>query len=292
MIRLFYCPDPNFGDAMSPLIVEKMSGRQTTFSGIWCADMMAVGSVFYHGGYLAGDWSSGIVGKAKGVVSLAHAWFRRPLIVWGSGFLCRPRIVTPYFKRRLEIHALRGRYSAELLSGMGIQIDTTHLAFGDPGLLFADLFGISPDPSYDIGIVPHVYDRGFGKELLRAVERCGFRAVLIEASRDPLAVSRDIAKCSRIISSSLHGLVVSDSLGIPNLHLGLSTLEMEKEDFELKFRDYYSAFDEEMPAIVEGRAFLNDAKAFLSMACFSRRNRNKLQEIKTALMRSFHDPEN
>ena len=52
--------------------------------------------------------------------------------------------------------------------------------------------------------------------------------------------------CKHIISSSLHGLICSDSLGIPNRWIKLS--QLLGNDF--KFKDYYSVFDIE-PQYIE-----------------------------------------
>jgi len=52
-------------------------------------------------------------------------------------------------------------------------------------------------------------------------------------------VVAEISKCEAVLSSSLHGLVVADSFGIPNRRAVASDL-LTGGDY--KFRDYYSAF--------------------------------------------------
>lgn len=58
--------------------------------------------------------------------------------------------------------------------------------------------------------------------------------------RAPISVLHDIARCEYILSSSLHGLVVADALGIPNAWILLSD-KVHGNGF--KFRDYHSAFN-------------------------------------------------
>ncbi len=55
----------------------------------------------------------------------------------------------------------------------------------------------------------------------------------------PSAVIKQIAECECIVSSSLHGLIIADSLGIPNIHVKV-TNNLLGDGF--KFDDYYSAY--------------------------------------------------
>ena len=52
----------------------------------------------------------------------------------------------------------------------------------------------------------------------------------------------DLTSCELIFSSSLHGLIVADSFGIPNIHMELSD-KLVGGNF--KFEDYYSSVDKE-----------------------------------------------
>ncbi len=58
---------------------------------------------------------------------------------------------------------------------------------------------------------------------------------MIDVERPCGEVCAEISACARILSSSLHGLVVADSYGIPNARLVLSN-QIIGGDF--KFRDY------------------------------------------------------
>lgn len=65
-------------------------------------------------------------------------------------------------------------------------------------------------------------------------------AVVIDFEADPLSVLMRIAECETICSSALHGLIVADSLGIPNMW---STASNRLLGGEYKFHDYYSVFN-------------------------------------------------
>ena len=271
-LGLFYYDGANFGDAMSPLIVEKLSGCKTHCADFATADMMAVGSVFYRGDYLIGSWEQKKGFKAvKAGLEIINGKWRRPIDVWGSGFLQYPDFPKPFFRRRLRICALRGRCTQRILASFGLVSAHDDIPLGDPGLLFADLFGIRPNPEYDIGVIPHVNDVAYGLSIADDYAKKGMRVSLIDASGSPRLVVEKIAKCERIASSSLHGLIVADSLGIPNQHLVFSTLGHDADNFWLKFKDYYSAFDEELPSVDE----------------FSVRDHDKIEDVKKCLGTSF-----
>ena len=266
MINLFYCTDANFGDAMSPMVVAKLSGQEVRPSSMWNADMMAIGSVFYRGDFFMADtYKASIMRRIKAVAWDAHRVTSRPVLVWGSGFLQYPPFKSPHFMRKFKIYALRGLHTRKILESYGLMSHDERAAYGDPGLLFADLFGIKASPKYDIGIVPHKYDveQGCGAELERAFNKVGVNIKMINVTDNPVKVVSEIAECDKIVSSSLHGLIVADSLGIPNLHMMASTLGHSRRDYELKFHDYYSAYGGSMPVAVGVEDLLNNALRYM-----------------------------
>ena len=85
---------------------------------------------------------------------------------------------------------------------------------------------------------------------------------------DPERLVRDMARCRRIVSSSLHGLIVADALGIPNMWDPF--LEVDA-GCGFKFHDYASAYGERIEPfrwrladqriVSEKQAALRDAMA-------------------------------
>jgi len=65
---------------------------------------------------------------------------------------------------------------------------------------------------------------------------------IIDVAWTPQEVAREIAACDAVISSSLHGLIFSDALGVPNAHIRLSD---RLTGGMYKFHDYYSAYSGE-----------------------------------------------
>lgn len=271
-IKLFYFSGANFGDAMSPLIVGALAGREVCYSHFVNADLSAIGSVLYRGDAFLGDWR-GITAKdaLKAIPHMFHARLSKPIKVWGSGFLTEPHFVSQFIKKRLDVYALRGKLTHRYLAKYGFVDANAAIPYGDPGLLYAELFGIKKDTQYELGVIPHVRDAEAGRAIVESYAKKGMKVRLIDASQTPDVVAGEIAKCEKVLSSSLHGLIVSDSLGIPNRHLVLSTLGHSKDDFYLKFKDYYSAFGEELPSEEE----------------FSVRDPQKVFDVRAALREVF-----
>lgn len=67
------------------------------------------------------------------------------------------------------------------------------------------------------------------------------KSVLIDLREPPIETLNKIAECETIVSSSLHGLVAADSLGIPNMRMKLSNHGFDF-NVDFKFDDYYSVF--------------------------------------------------
>lgn len=218
IIRLYWCrgkgrDDPkqrNFGDYLSPLIVEMASGQEVRYAPIHKADMMAVGSIMDR--------------ERKATRFLMP----RRLHVWGTGTSapgCR-------FSERHFYHAVRGVKTLEQLGGY-----KTIPALGDPGLLASYWWEgrERPRKRYRVGLIPHYVDRAH-----RIVAHFNtFAGVRVIDVFWPIEeVLRTIQECDFILSSSMHGLIVSDSFGVPNRRIRLSSGLIS----EYKFVDYYSVF--------------------------------------------------
>lgn len=105
--------------------------------------------------------------------------------------------------------------------------------YADPGLMARLFSKRAITPTHKVGIVAHYAD------VRLRTARDGH---VIDVSRPPLEVFAAISRCATIRSSSLHGLIVADALGIPN--------RWEPSPFVLgdgfKFRDYAASFEQKI----------------------------------------------
>lgn len=125
---------------------------------------------------------------------------------------------------------LRGKLTAER-SKLGQEP-----RFGDPGILAAKILSEGAQPKiYEYGVVPHIVDKDNPE-----VKSWSSRALIIDIESGVRDVVKAIASCKLIVSSSLHGLVIADSLRIPNAYVQLQDIGV------FKFRDYYSVYGESL----------------------------------------------
>jgi hypothetical protein len=124
--------------------------------------------------------------------------------VLGSGMaLDRPH---PLLHARIA--AVRGARTRELVGASGA------VALGDPGLLAVRRSGVQAQPQVPVGIVPHYYDRD-SPVLVRLAASLGHDCRVIDVRRPPVEVFAAIASCEVVVSSSLHGVITADALGVP-----------------------------------------------------------------------------
>lgn len=199
---------PNFGDWLSPKICGALSGREIIHAPPNRCELVAIGS---------------ILGR------LRHGWFARPTLVWGAGFIEE----RPALRSKHRYCAVRGHRTAELLKGVTVD------ALGDPGLL-ADL--LVPDHAsipkrHRVAVVGHYKDRDHA--MVRAFVAATPGAVALDIFTDPLELLRQLAASELVLSSSLHGLIAADALGVPN---GWIEVSRTLRGGRFKFEDYYSVF--------------------------------------------------
>ena len=192
----------NFGDELARVVVPAMLGRagRTPFDETSARrDLLAIGSILH----FAPDGAT----------------------VWGSGANIHEGKERPYGFSTLDVRAVRGPHTAEFLRKRGISVPDV---YGDPALLLKELF---PDRfratgEEAVGIVPNFADL----DLLRA----GGRTV-ISPMRGWNRCIEDILKCRLVLSSSLYGIVIAETWGIPARYVRLSDAEGL-----FKYRDYYA----------------------------------------------------
>jgi pyruvyltransferase len=214
--------ETNFGDEISVPILERLTGRGIRWAPYADAELIAAGSVLTDIRDLDADRTS----------------FPE---FWGTGFLW------PYpdpIPAGVRPRAVRGRLTA---AHFPEELRET-MALGDPGILSDMLLDSPVGKRYRIGVVPHYRDVAH-PAVRDLVSRPGVR--FIDITWNPEEVVREIASCEVVLSSSLHGLIVSDAVGTPNAHLRM--LESVGGPIQgpvhglFKYRDYYSAYPGDRP---------------------------------------------
>lgn len=155
-------------------------------------------------------------------------------IIWGSGFIKPPlnkKIIAPN-----KILALRGKLTAAVFEKQGIVHD--HI-YGDPALLFPEIYKPKKNIKFKLGIIPHYteVDKFLSSEfLIKNKDICIISPMVKD--NNFLDIIDKIHQCENIMSSSLHGLILADSYQLPSLRFKFKKNNIIGGDF--KFDDYYS----------------------------------------------------
>lgn len=195
----------NFGDELTPIIIGKLFGYRCQWTPPDECRIVGIGSI---------------------LESFLELNTNRQIYIWGTGFI---KSGNKQSNESLVFCAVRGSLSRDRVG--------ENIPIGDPGLLVNLVFKPSKYKSDKIGIIPHYVDEQH-PSIVKARKNSNF--LIINPLDSPERVIKQITSCKLILSSSLHGLIVADSFGIPNMHMPLSS---DVVGGSYKFKDYYSATD-------------------------------------------------
>ncbi len=186
----------NFGDELSRFIVEKVIGEKVVRAKQEQREkLLALGSIMHFAKEGDTIWGTGINGK----------------------MIDRQ---TP----NVKVLCVRGPLTRDILLKQGRSCPEI---YGDPGLLMSRYYKITPTEKRPFGIVPHFSELGHP-----ALD--DYKSEVINPCDDYVKVVQEIVNCELIISSSLHGIVIAESYGIPAVLLRIT----ENEPI-FKYSDYY-----------------------------------------------------
>lgn len=200
-------PKPgNLGDILTPVILGRLD-IPVEWYPFEEAELIATGS---------------ILGKARAGIS-----------VFGSGAMTKAAAPHP----EAQLWAVRGPRSLEIARMAGADVSET--ALGDPALLLPFVHAPYIERCHPLGLVPHYVDR---EEAVSLTLPPGTRFINVLRA-DPLEVVDEIQSCEAVVSSSLHGLIVAQTYGIPYAWMRLSD-KLNGDD--TKFYDFAEAVGVEL----------------------------------------------
>ncbi|MDQ0574562.1 polysaccharide pyruvyl transferase family protein [Agromyces albus] len=190
-------PVNNFGDILGPLIVQRITERLGLKEPTDRRRLVAVGSILR----LARDGD----------------------VVWGTGANGKS-VAEPLPYASLDVRAVRGPLTRSYLAQEGI---TAPEVYGDPGLLIGYLWsreelahGHAPS---DLAVVPNLHDYVASRH----------HPDVVNPQANVWHVLGRIAASRMVVGSSLHGVVIAESLGIP------ARLVTSSTEPRFKYDDYY-----------------------------------------------------
>jgi len=214
----------NWGDAVNPFIIEKLSGKK----------VIHVNSIYN----IRNKPVYSVIGSI-----LQHSTLSKinKLIIWGSGVISNDKNLV---YQNAEIHAVRGPLTRERLVQSGYKCPEV---YGDPVLLFPILYPKKTHKKFKLGIIPHYVD--YDNKLIDKL-RSDKDILIISVNSEITRFVDQVLSCEVIASSSLHGLILADAYNIPSVWIKFSD-KIVGGDF--KFQDYFLSVgrNNEKPLIID-----------------------------------------
>jgi len=192
-------------------------------------------------------------------------------IVWGSGIISRE-----YPIKKAKFLAVRGPQTRNHLLKQGFDVPAV---YGDPALLLPDYFNPVMEKQFTLGIVPHVMDYNDINELYKDNENI---LVINLHTNDIEATTKQFLKCEKVVSSSLHGIIVSHAYGIPAVWQQFSDKLFGDG---VKFQDYFESVGMEFyrPEVNQNINIERDAEGFF-LKYDSLPDPKKIEKLKKGLL--------
>ena len=196
---------PNFGDFLTTLILNFLKIKKFNMTNnIDISDAMMIGSII--------------------------RFARNDMKVFGSGIIDANDKINP----NADYKFVRGPLTRKKILESGGKCPEI---YGDAATILP-LFCPEKIKKHKIGIVPHYVDY----ELINEKYKNEYKIINV-INNNPLRVAEEISECEKIISSSLHGIIVAHSYGIPS-SWAKSVNKLTGDD--VKFKDYFSSINLEV----------------------------------------------
>lgn len=199
----------NYGDLMGKYLVEKISQKEVIWSkpskfsirDLFSPIYVTIGSVLTNVNHKCIIWGSGIVSKA-------------------------------YPIKKAKFLAVRGPQTRSHLLSQGYDVPEV---YGDPALLMPKYYNPKIDKEYAFGVIPHYSDYDKIKDFYKDEDSI----LLIDLmTNDVEKTTNAFLKCNKIVSSSLHGVIVAHAYGIPAVWQKFSNNVFGDD---IKYQDYFES---------------------------------------------------
>lgn len=207
----------NWGDYVNPILANMISGREI------------VPSVFYS-----------FAPKIAMVGSILPWAMDKDTIVWGSGCLNSHDPLWENVEQPMKVCAVRGPLTRKVLVEHGVKCPEV---YGDPVLCLPRLYQPHIEKKNRIALIPHFTCVEQAIELSKKIQN---EVILI----DPTKFNKwhefvdKILSCKLVFSSSLHGLIVADAYGVPNVWVSFD--KQTHPDNNFKFHDYFLSVEKDI----------------------------------------------
>jgi pyruvyltransferase len=218
--RLGFGFKENVGDYLGPQVIEKVLGKRSISIGsMRRGRLLSIGSVMHFANDGDTIWGTGVNGK------IPHEMLKF---------------------QSLDVRAVRGPLTRDILQNKGIIVPEI---YGDPGILTSLFWPPTVfSKEHEVSYIPHM------RELVG--EKIHSKANVISPLIKLSAFIEEVQKSEKIITTSLHGLIIAESYGIPAVLLRNTVGEtlFKYEDYALgtgrKELSIVESFDDGLKCVV------------------------------------------
>lgn len=230
-LKLLYWNEKNLGDLLSPYIIYNISGIYPVYRDFYYIGLR--GQLILFVDFLFGkktkeEFEKTLFFYEKNLLAVGSilSLGNNKSVVWGSGFMNYNEKF-----RGGKVLAVRGKLTNDKLIEQGFKGCNV---FGDPALLLPLIISPLRDKIYDIAIIPHWSEVEYFKNTF------GNKYKILDLRTDDVEqFIGELTSCKYILSTSLHGIILSHAYGIPALWIKHGYIDTDG----FKFYDYFSSVD-------------------------------------------------
>jgi glycosyltransferase involved in cell wall biosynthesis len=230
--KIFWCKsgrnDKNFGDLITSYIYTKIKGKKPIY---WNNK----------------NTSDQVIFGSGSIMNLCKGW--KNVVIWGSGIIDS----NDTFDNPNQVLCVRGPFTRKRFLELGYNCPEK---FGDIGLLLPRFYDYKIPQKYEIGVIPHFTDYENCKRIFANLPNVN----VIDVCNEVEKVIDEIRKCKLIVSSSLHGIIVSHAYNIKSCWIKFSNFLVGDD---IKFLDYFHSiglYKVNKPILFDNESFTKSNK--------------------------------
>lgn len=230
-IKLVYWNGKNLGDYLSPFIIGKLSGLPIRYKNYYILGRKGQGYLILDLLLKKITWkklTETLFFFERNVLGIGSiiAYGNKRSLIWGSGFMNQNEHI-----RGGKILAVRGRLTNEKIINDGYKGCNV---FGDPALLLPLIVKPALEKKNDLAVIPHWKEYDYFQN-----KYGGQYKVLDIRTTDVEYFVQELTSCKYVLSSSLHGIILSHAYNIPALWIKHGYIDTDG----FKFYDYFSSVE-------------------------------------------------
>ena len=185
--------------------------------------------------------------------SIANLFTDNHTIIWGSGI----QVDRELKGKPKKVCAVRGPLTRKFFIEINIKCPEI---YGDPSLLLPYYYYPDIPKKYEIGYIPH-WSSIDSLQTRKFIKDKRVHLIKLKGYKNWLTVIDEILSCKYIISESLHGLIMAEAYGVPNLWVDVTL----KNIFDIKYHDFFQSIgmDREKPYKLDGKFTVDTALKYL-----------------------------